>query len=96
MMKKEKKHYRGKRARQIQSLPFRRENYLIFAFGLVVIILGFIALAQPPWDSFSSLTLAPILLVFGYCVVIPVAILYQKKEKESKADEDVSSEASDL
>jgi len=27
-----------------------------------------------------SLTVAPILLVIGYCIIIPIAILYQKKK----------------
>ena len=62
--------------------PFERENYLIFGAGLLVIVIGYIALAQGPWNSFWSLTLAPILLVLGYCVVIPLAILYRKKEKK--------------
>lgn len=62
-----------------QRLPFGKANYQIFAVGIMVILLGYVALAQGPADSFWSLTLAPILLVFGYCVVIPFAILYQKK-----------------
>ena len=90
-MKNEKKKFRGKRAGQVQSLPFRRENYLIFTLGLVIIVFGFIALAQPPWDSFFSLTLAPILLVVGYCVVIPIAILYKKRFKEDNQEVDISS-----
>jgi hypothetical protein len=65
-----------------QGLPFGPINYWLFAVGLGLIIIGYIALAQPPADSFMSLTLAPILLVIGYCIVIPVAILYQKKAVE--------------
>jgi len=63
-----------------QGLPFNALNYLLFAVGVGVIIIGYIALAQPPADGFMSLTVAPILLVLGYCVIIPVAILYQKKK----------------
>jgi hypothetical protein len=63
-----------------QGLPFEAVNYWLFAFGLAVIIIGYIALSQPPVDGFMSLTLAPILLVIGYCVIIPAAILYQKKK----------------
>ena len=93
-MKKKKKHFKGKQSIQANSLPFKKENYLLFVFGLVVIILGFVALAQPPWDSFSSLTLAPILLVVGYCVIIPVAILYKKRLRTVQQDDDVASEPS--
>jgi len=63
-----------------RGLPFQPLNYWLFALGLGVIIVGYRALAQPPADSFMSLTVAPILLVIGYCIIIPVAILYQKKK----------------
>jgi hypothetical protein len=68
-----------KQALQKPHLPFTSINYWLFALGVAVIIIGYFALAQPPADSFMSLTVAPILLVVGYCVIIPVAILYQKK-----------------
>lgn len=61
--------------------PFGRKNYILFAVALVVIVAGFIALGQ------GSMTLAPILLVFGYCVMIPWAILSKgKKESEESSD----------
>jgi hypothetical protein len=55
----------------VKDLPihFTKKNYIGFALGIVTIILGFISLSQ------GSITLAPILLVMGYCVIIPVAIL---------------------
>ena len=49
--------------------PFGTKNYLVFALGLLSIILGYVFL------SHGSITLAPILLVLGYCVIIPVAIM---------------------
>ncbi len=54
-----------------EGLPFTKKNYLIFAVGLAAIVLGYITLSQ------GSITLAPILLVLGYCVIIPVALLYK-------------------
>jgi cellobiose-specific phosphotransferase system component IIC len=33
------------------------------------------------YDSLS-LVIAPIILVIGYCVIIPFAIFYKKQEKE--------------
>lgn len=74
-----------KRSALTKQLPFTKGNYQIFAIGILVILLGYVALAQGPADSFWSLTLAPLLLVFGYCVVIPFAILYQKKEGAGSA-----------
>jgi hypothetical protein len=68
------------------QLPFGRTNYLIFAVGILILFLGYIALAQGPADSFWSLTLAPILLVIGYLVVIPLAILYREpKSRQPQA-----------
>ena len=57
------------------GLPFGRKNYLWLGIGLVVIFLGYISLAQGPVDSFWSRTLAPVLMVLGYCVLIPIGIL---------------------
>jgi hypothetical protein len=54
-----------------EGLPFTRKNYYIFAVGLATIIIGYIALAK------GSITLAPVLLVLGYCAIIPIAILYR-------------------
>ncbi len=68
---------------KLEALPFTSLNYQIFGAGLLLIILGYIALAQPPANSFMSLTVAPILLILGYCVVIPFAIMYQKKDSAS-------------
>lgn len=63
----------------VEKLPFTRVNYWLFGLGVLLIIVGYVALAQPPVDGFLTLTVAPILLVIGYCVVIPLAILYQSK-----------------
>ncbi len=69
----------------VESLPFTRMNYQILGAGLLFIILGYVALAQPPWDSWWALDVAPVLLVLGYCVLIPVGILYRRKEGASQA-----------
>jgi hypothetical protein len=42
------------------------------------IVLGYIALAQEPWDGTMPLVVAPILLVLGYCVLIPIGILFRR------------------
>ena len=59
------------------DLPFTRKNILIFLIGLATILLGYVLLRIPPADGVASLTLAPLLLVIGYCVVIPAAILWK-------------------
>jgi len=60
------------------TFAFTRKNYLTFLAGLVVIILGFIALRM------GSITLAPLLLVTGYCVIIPIGILLRPKAKKQE------------
>lgn len=57
------------RANAYQSLDFRRKNWILFASGLLAIAAGFGMLAT------GDITLAPILLVGGYLVLIPWAIL---------------------
>ena len=59
------------------AVPFGRRNWLLFGVGLAVIVLGYVLLSIPPADGFLSLTAAPLLLVLGYCVILPVAILYR-------------------
>lgn len=65
-------------------IPFTRKNYIAFGVGLALLAVGYICLAQPPVDGFLSLTLAPILLVLGYCVVFPYAIMARERTPESK------------
>ena len=64
------------------SLSFGPKNYIAFAFGVAIILIGFVFLAQGPANSFSSLTIGPVLLIVGYCVVIPIAILYKDDDSE--------------
>ncbi len=33
------------------SLPFTKTNYQIFGVGLFLLVVGYIALSQEPWDS---------------------------------------------
>jgi hypothetical protein len=51
-------------------------NLVVIACGLALIVFGFMSLAA------GSITLAPILLVAGYCVVIPVGIMVGVKRRE--------------
>ena len=77
-----------KKKSQAEHLPFTKTNYQILLLGLLVIALGYYALAQEPWDGTMPLVVAPILLVFGYCVIIPVGILYRKRQEVEGAEVD--------
>lgn len=65
------------------QLPFTRKNWTIFGLGLAVIAVGYVLLRIPPVDGFLSLTAAPILLVLGYCVLIPAAILVRDSSAQT-------------
>lgn len=61
---------------------FGRRNWQWLGAGIATIVAGFIALAM------GSITLAPLLLVVGYCVLIPVGILVgPKRSPETPASE---------
>lgn len=67
--------------------PFERENYIIIGIGILFIILGYVALSGNSVDGFSQLMLAPLLLLAGYCVIIPIGIIYRKKGTSSSSTE---------
>lgn len=68
-----------KEKRRKDKLTLKRENYLLLLLGVILILLGFYFL----WKKF--LILAPILLVAGYCIIIPISLLirFDGKRKET-------------
>ncbi len=60
--------------------PFGPRNYLFFGLAMLSIIIGYVALGK------GSLTLAPILLVLGYCVLVPIALIIKGKSEEDQAE----------
>lgn len=66
-MKKEEKFIKA---------PFKKENYIIIGIGLIFIILGYIFLA------IGDITISPILLILGFCVIIPIGIIFKRKKKK--------------
>ncbi|MDP6038839.1 MAG: hypothetical protein QGG64_09835 [Candidatus Latescibacteria bacterium] len=73
-----------------RELPYSGRNVRFFVLGIAVISLGYFCLSRPPVDGFMSLTLAPLLLVIGYCVLIPMALLSNNKSETSDAAEDAN------
>ncbi len=53
-----------------RSWPFGKKNYLLFLIGVLTIIAGYTLMYLT-----ASIVLAPIILVIGYCVIIPIAIM---------------------
>ena len=60
-----------------------KKNILIVAVGVLLVAVGFFCLAQGPADNPVSLTVAPLILVFAYLVVVPLGILWGSKKKKS-------------
>ena len=74
-----------KRPAAVPGLPFGKKNLYVLGIGLAVLVIGYILMAQPPVNGFMSRTLAPIVVVVAYAIIIPYAILYgRKKPQEDK------------
>jgi len=81
---------KGLKPKKDLSFPLEKENFTIIAVAIVLIVIGYILMAQNSVDGFVPTVISPILLFFGYCVLIPYGIL--KKPKEAKTG-DVTSAA---
>ena len=64
----------------ITNLTLSKTNYLLFGIGILLIILGYFIMAKGEVYSVQSISIAPIILLIGYLVVIPASILYKKKQ----------------
>ena len=84
MAKKDKKKEAAKKQEVLIKVEFSLTNYILFAVGIFTIIIGFISLSK------GSITLAPLLLIIGYLVFIPLAILLKpskgNKKKPTESD----------
>jgi hypothetical protein len=70
-------------------IGFTRKNYILFGLGLGMIAVGFLFLTSPVFGGafpfvhpfkagtygFLTMNVAPVLLVLGYCLVIPASIV---------------------
>jgi len=61
-----------------------KKNILIIAVGVLLLVVGFFCLAQGPAENPVSLTVAPLILVFAYIVVVPLGILWGSKKKKGE------------
>jgi Na+-transporting NADH:ubiquinone oxidoreductase subunit NqrB len=69
----------------IWDYPLTKQNYKLIAIGLGVILLGYLfmltglgeefATPDGAWQNPMAISLAPTLLVIGYCVIIPYSII---------------------
>jgi uncharacterized membrane protein HdeD (DUF308 family) len=66
---------KSRTSRKREEKIFGPRNWTVLGIAVAVIVLGFIALGS------GSITIAPILLVLGYCVLIPIGIIIGKEKK---------------
>jgi len=55
--------------------PDFSKNLKLYYFAVCIIVFGYIVLSIGGAESVTSLTLGPIILVIGYLIAIPVALL---------------------
>ena len=63
--------------REAADLSFGTRNYILLGAALAAIVLGFVLLGQ------GSITAAPILLVLGYCVLVPYGLAAGRRTSAS-------------
>lgn len=78
------------------NFPLEKGNLIIIAVGVGVVLLGYLlmmtgiteqpAVPDGKWNNFFAVTAAPLLLLLGYCVIIPFGILKSVVFKSKKAE----------
>jgi len=66
---------RGESVRHEPYLAFGRTNWILMGAGAVAIVLGYLLLGR------GDVSLAPILLVGGYCGLIPLGIVWRDRPR---------------
>ena len=77
------------------QFPFSKSNFIYFGIALAVIIIGFALMATgmsspetttpEKWGNPMALTIGPILLVVGFCVLVPYAIMKRDRTGTEQA-----------
>lgn len=67
----------------MQGPIFSSSNYRLLGISLILLIIGFVLLGQGPVSNHLSWSVAPIILVVVYCILIPVAILKKDDSKQN-------------
>jgi hypothetical protein len=76
------------KAAEVLHISLTNKNYMIIGLGILLIIIGYVFMAENSVDGFLPTVVAPILLVLGYIVVVPVGILYKDKSAEIASPEE--------
>jgi hypothetical protein len=62
-------------------------NFMMLGVGVATIVVGFLLLATGigQWDNPLAVDVAPVVLVVGYCVIVPYAIIRYGSRTEQDA-----------
>lgn len=60
----------------LPPIELNRRNLILFIAALAWIAIGYILMSIGPWDNPLSLSVSPIVLLFGYFILIPMALLW--------------------
>ncbi len=60
-------------------------NYKLLGLSFVLLVLGYVLLGQGPVTNPLSLSVAPVILVGVYLVLLPIAIIVRGKDEKKTA-----------
>jgi len=76
-----------KKQKVLWQHPWTNKQFMYIGIGVAVIIVGYLLLASgvgSDWDNPLAIDVAPVVLVIGYCVLIPWAIMSGSKKSEDE------------
>jgi hypothetical protein len=80
--RRQNKSAQAKAERQGGSFLLGQRNALLLMVGILIIVIGYFLLGR------GSITAAPLLLVLGYCVVVPLSIILWIKRPQKQQQQD--------
>lgn len=82
------------------NIPWTTVNFIGIGLGIVVIAIGYMlmgtAIAEDPvrdksiWNNANATSLAPVILTIGYCIILPVAIFWRRKDDAEETVRDAA------
>ena len=88
--------YKSSKQKREIAFPLEKSNLMVIGFGILLLVIGYIFMAENSVNGFLPTVAAPVLLVLGYCVVIPYGIIKRPKAELKTApvaSENVSSQS---
>lgn len=80
----------------VWEFPLVKKNWMILAVGAATIIIGYLLMAtaitddpqkhQEIWNNAMAISIAPIVLVIGFLVIIPYGLFWREKETATESD----------